>query len=266
MEDGFQYNPWSVEDASVFLKYCCPECDYQVLNYDIFSAHALENHIKSIVLFQSEKDNPKLMIKQEQLNYDEENFDPLCQQNISEGQLDWHMETVHDEKKFGENKQFHCNVDDCTYTSDVKSNFTRHKTNVHEGTIELLQCSFCQFTCTSNNDLYQHYDNQHDTTLFRCNRCDFSDINKTKGRLIYNFSKFPHHIECKNSTFLEILSWFFFCRIDQVYPIFFMFVSLWQYWLSSFQAGGIKLEIFLPKNQHTQRKFLNFENWTKSVA
>ena len=25
--------------------------------------------------------------------------------------------------------------------------------------------------------------------------------------------------------------------------------------------GGTKLEIFLPKNQHTQRKLLNFENW-----
>jgi hypothetical protein len=24
---------------------------------------------------------------------------------------------------------------------------------------------------------------------------------------------------------------------------------------------GTKLEIFLPKNQHTQRKLLNFENW-----
>ena len=29
----------------------------------------------------------------------------------------------------------------------------------------------------------------------------------------------------------------------------------------SFQAGGRKLERFLPKNQHTQRKLLNFENW-----
>ena len=27
-------------------------------------------------------------------------------------------------------------------------------------------------------------------------------------------------------------------------------------------GGGTKLERFLPKNQHTQRKFLNFENWT----
>ena len=31
--------------------------------------------------------------------------------------------------------------------------------------------------------------------------------------------------------------------------------------LWSFQAGGTKLERFLPKNQHTQRKLLNFENW-----
>ena len=36
---------------------------------------------------------------------------------------------------------------------------------------------------------------------------------------------------------------------------------LWQYGLWRFQAGGTKLERFLPKNQHTQRKLLNFENW-----
>ena len=26
-------------------------------------------------------------------------------------------------------------------------------------------------------------------------------------------------------------------------------------------SGGTKLDRFLPKNQHTQRKLLNFENW-----
>jgi hypothetical protein len=36
---------------------------------------------------------------------------------------------------------------------------------------------------------------------------------------------------------------------------------LWQYGLWSFQTGGTKLERFLHKNQHTQRKLLNFENW-----
>ena len=28
-----------------------------------------------------------------------------------------------------------------------------------------------------------------------------------------------------------------------------------------FSNGGTKLERFLPKNQHTRRKILNFENW-----
>jgi hypothetical protein len=37
--------------------------------------------------------------------------------------------------------------------------------------------------------------------------------------------------------------------------------SLWQYELWSFQAGDTKLERFLNKNQHTQRKLLNFEFW-----
>ena len=36
---------------------------------------------------------------------------------------------------------------------------------------------------------------------------------------------------------------------------------IWQYGLWSFQAGDTKLERFLLKNQHTQRKLLNFQNW-----
>ena len=28
-----------------------------------------------------------------------------------------------------------------------------------------------------------------------------------------------------------------------------------------FSSGDTKLKRFLPKNQHTQRKLLNFENW-----
>ena len=39
------------------------------------------------------------------------------------------------------------------------------------------------------------------------------------------------------------------------------FESKWQYGLSCFQAGYTKVKRFLPKNQHTQRKLLNFENW-----
>ena len=37
--------------------------------------------------------------------------------------------------------------------------------------------------------------------------------------------------------------------------------KVWQYGLSSFHVGGIKLERFSPKNQHTQRKLFNLYNW-----
>ena len=36
---------------------------------------------------------------------------------------------------------------------------------------------------------------------------------------------------------------------------------LCQYGLWSFQVGGTKLERFLHRNQHTQRKLLNFDLW-----
>ena len=39
--------------------------------------------------------------------------------------------------------------------------------------------------------------------------------------------------------------------------------DLWQYGLWSFQTEDTKLERFLPKNQHTQSKLLNFEFWIK---
>ena len=55
VEENMDSNPWSVEDATVFLKYCCPECDFQVLNLRLFASHALENHVRSIALFDEKK-------------------------------------------------------------------------------------------------------------------------------------------------------------------------------------------------------------------
>ena len=45
------------------------------------------------------------------------------------------------------------------------------------------------------------------------------------------------------------------------YLFWFSGLSVWQYGLWSFQTGVTKLARFLPKNQHTQRQLLHFENW-----
>ena len=50
-------NPWEVSDASVFLKYCCPECDYQCSQLDSFGIHATKNHDLSSILFEETKIN-----------------------------------------------------------------------------------------------------------------------------------------------------------------------------------------------------------------
>ena len=51
---NIENNPWSVEDASAFLKYCCPECDFNDWNLQSFANHALENHKGSNILFTPE--------------------------------------------------------------------------------------------------------------------------------------------------------------------------------------------------------------------
>ena len=61
----------------------------------------------------------------------------------------------------------------------------------------------------------------------------------------------------------------FCCQSDQAYIIFINSeafqirtgLRLWQYRLSSFQAGYTKLERFLPKNQHSQRN-----NWILKIG
>ena len=60
------------------------------------------------------------------------------------------------------------------------------------------------------------------------------------------------------------MDWLVICVMHEEKLIWLFFVNigrLRQYGLWSFQAGGTKLERFLPKNQHTKRKLLNFENW-----
>ena len=65
VEDSFSSNPWCVEDATVFLKFCCPECDYQIPDLELFSDHAVCNHDKSTALFGPEKKENEFFIKEE---------------------------------------------------------------------------------------------------------------------------------------------------------------------------------------------------------
>ena len=66
-------------------------------------------------------------------------------------------------------------------------------------------------------------------------------------------------VEMKSSKCSRIFPWKVYKPIVQGTP--FDPFSLWKYRLWNFKSGDIKLERVLPKNQHTERKLLNFENW-----
>ena len=59
---------------------------------------------------------------------------------------------------------------------------------------------------------------------------------------------------------LSSMNWIFILQ-KSISRLIFAGYTVWQYGLWSFQSEDTKLERFLPKNQHTQRKVLNFEFW-----
>ena len=95
IENSHIRSPWSVEDVSEFLKYCCPECDFKDKNLQSFSYHALGNHMDASIFFGSENN----IIRPERI-----------------------------ENKI---KAFKCNI--CDYECALKVYLKRHIENVHGG-------------------------------------------------------------------------------------------------------------------------------------
>ena len=51
------YNPWSVKDPSVFLRYHCPQCPLIFKKLEKFARHSLKTHPYSKMLFRNTKPN-----------------------------------------------------------------------------------------------------------------------------------------------------------------------------------------------------------------
>ena len=80
---NFSINPWDVSNASDFLSYCCPECDFKSGELLEFSQHAVSNHVLSHNLF---SDDPLF-----DANLD--SYDSYIDPSVE------HIEEVHEETK-----------------------------------------------------------------------------------------------------------------------------------------------------------------------
>ena len=69
-DSKIKFNPWAVTDASVFMKYCCPECEFKDPIFQHFADHAVSYHPNASSLFIDEDNielpNTQIYIKVEE--------------------------------------------------------------------------------------------------------------------------------------------------------------------------------------------------------
>ena len=58
VKDENNSNPWLIENAESFLKYCCTDCDFKSTYVQEFSKHVSMNHYTSHLFFQTEIKDP----------------------------------------------------------------------------------------------------------------------------------------------------------------------------------------------------------------
>ena len=175
-ESTFLTNPWDVSNASVFLKYCCPECDFKSDELHGFSQHAVINHVLSNTLFgQTDLDHieESSTIKNNAIDqeYDvNEDFDGNFES------VDEYPEIV---KKYVTAPQK--NIDNLSKTAqDIFkkslniSNEEQFDKNfkIENDNREFHQCSICNISFPDNEKLSKYIAKLHDEKkLFKCSNC-----------------------------------------------------------------------------------------------
>jgi len=215
-------NPWSVGNASVFLKYCCPECEYSHQSLNIFSNHALENHNKAQLLFAKKvknEDSTSITIKPDlDTIYIKEEFhdgeEYLDNENLSNEDLpneSLHNETikakskriklvkkVKDPKK-NENidKKVKCQI--CFLEFSNKSVMKSHTKEIHLAG-KLKKCSYCDYKTSQKSwtVLKEHIDAKHPPNSIERNYICEQCSKNFKYLYSYNQHKLSHNEKIKH--------------------------------------------------------------------
>ena len=156
--DLVDFNPWAVSDASVFLRYCCPECSFQCSVLSQFSEHALSvHHDKAKTLFDDQEQGskeylePSVIVKEEDYS-DHEDDDTYYDDDPD----DTHVKA---------------------YIADLINKSPKKKTKKNKGKHDpsSLICQFCDFEGKSRLHLLEHHQMNHikkRPPAFLCDNCD----------------------------------------------------------------------------------------------
>ena len=177
------FNPWDVSSAAGFLKYCCPECDYQVSDLPFFEQHASRNHELSEIFFRNIFENTKVAVKEEPIlpehvecktvleetdpfednsNYHTEEYEPPINQydddmkenlEFFEGNDGFTVKA--EQESQAENIQYLCKT--CGFVAPSKSRLTGHL-QIHA---EPKSCPICPFKSHYRSKLKIHIRKKH---------------------------------------------------------------------------------------------------------
>ena len=174
-----EINPWMVDNASDFLNYCCPECDFKDKNLHLFSDHALENHKKASVLF----DEVSIDIKENQIEENEYVDYKSDSKNIFKGDQSDISEDISETNNHNAS-ELHENYDLKSEPSDfIETSVTNSVSNDGEKYLDKDQpifskCSLCDFQIEyslRNKKMQNHLMNVHGDSngrsIFKCQKC-----------------------------------------------------------------------------------------------
>lgn len=186
-------NPWSVEDVSAFLNYCCPECDYKDQNLEKFSSHALKSHVRSNVFFRRHKRKQKFHdIRREDYDPEPEYFSESPSNSKRVKETDYFDS---DQMKNDENidlideKPIDDTVADDTESMPLKI----MKTIVNDRNLNFRCCPYCDYKHRNGNFIYRHIDSKHPESGSKKLSCDDCDM-----QFIFH-STFKFHMLQKHS-------------------------------------------------------------------
>ena len=153
-------NPWDVENASVFLKYNCPECDQKCQNLSDFKDHAIQNHEKAKVLFTDQE------IKNDPLELDIKVDEPLKKKRkrvtkkrvLDEDQVDQDpdfsdIETLHAEYKNEKWSCSECGFDQVEHKFDLVDHWLDHH---NFKSINYEVCHYCTIIFNNHKSYVKH--------------------------------------------------------------------------------------------------------------
>lgn len=188
--EACESNPWLVKDASVFLKYNCPECDYSNQKLKVFTEHALENHPKAKVFITAqnvaEQFSLDRTIKSEDPEYFEySNYDFDSNHYLDPSVKEETKEDIIEKPRKRKAKKKH-----------VKKPSIPKK----EITSEMLTCSICVIEFPSKQLLKSHKLEKHKIgEQYGCLYCNYKVKNGRWIYLLYHIdTKHPDHGEKKH--------------------------------------------------------------------